>query len=507
MERVALLLLLSLLIGIGEGRKDGGIYDVLGVSRDASRREIRSAYKRLARVWHPDKNKSPQAQEKILEINKAYEVLSGEESRRRYDMTGETDPAHSGSQSHTHNSHGFTFFQTGDGFFHFGGFGHTTQPREDTVTTHYFENVVLPESSSRLWLLYFFGDFCFQCGEVSKIWDELKTELESNGIGMGSVHGSRQYDVTSHCNVDRIPAIVAVVNRRVSHYYGRLQARNIRSFVKNALPSWIITELTAEGVEAFITESISRNRPRLILFSPHPTPSLLYKAVAFSNQLVADFGFVVTDRPSGKGLGVLQRYGVSQRSKKLLVFKEYPHPAAVLEGSEVTGEVLRSLMKGLSLHLPRLTSEQALDSTCGSNGRFCLILVVKGSEAYNDTITSAFRRQAIQLSASSQSGPRFSLAYIDRSRQRQFIDSFPGTNGSRESCENGQEPRDVILLRRKTSFHSSYNWFSGYCGSNVDFDNLLDFAGLTSFKTTTKLAPNLLDEFAPVIKLRHNSVN
>ena len=74
MERVALLLLLSLLIGLGEGRKDGGIYDVLGVSSDASQREIRSAYKRLARVWHPDKNKSPQAQEKILEINKAYEV-------------------------------------------------------------------------------------------------------------------------------------------------------------------------------------------------------------------------------------------------------------------------------------------------------------------------------------------------------------------------------------------------------------------------------------------------
>jgi DnaJ family protein C protein 16 len=334
MERVALLLLLSLLIGLGEGRKDGGIYDVLGVSSDASQREIRSAYKRLARVWHPDKNKSPQAQEKILEINKAYEVLSGEESRRRYDMTGETDPTHSGSHSHAHNSHGF--FQTGDGFFHFGGFGQATQPREDTITTHYFKNVVLPESSSRLWLLYFFGDFCFQCEEVSRIWDELKTELESNGVGMASVHGSRQYDVTSHCNIDRIPAIVAVVNRRVSHYRGHLQARNIRSFVKNALPSWIIIELTAEGVEAFITESVSRNRPRLVLFSPHPTPSLVYNAVAFSNQLVTDFGFITTYKPSGKGLGVLQRYGVSQRSKKLLVFKEYPHPAAVLEVNKMT---------------------------------------------------------------------------------------------------------------------------------------------------------------------------
>jgi hypothetical protein len=161
-------------------------------------------------------------------------------------------------------------------------------------------------------------------------------ELESNGVGMASVHGSRQYDVTSHCNIDRIPAIVAVVNRRVSHYRGHLQARNIRSFVKNALPSWIIIELTAEGVEAFITESVSRNRPRLVLFSPHPTPSLVYNAVAFSNQLVTDFGFITTYKPSGKGLGVLQRYGVSQRSKKLLVFKEYPHPAAVLEVNKMT---------------------------------------------------------------------------------------------------------------------------------------------------------------------------
>ena len=75
MEAVAIFFLLLSLLAGGEGRKeDGSQYDVLGVSRDASQREIRSAYKRLARVWHPDKNRSPQAQEKILEINKAYEV-------------------------------------------------------------------------------------------------------------------------------------------------------------------------------------------------------------------------------------------------------------------------------------------------------------------------------------------------------------------------------------------------------------------------------------------------
>ena len=93
-------------------------------------------------------------------------------------MTGEVDPARSGSQSYsTHNSHGFTFFQSGNGFFHFGGFGGAQPLREDTITKHYFKTVVLPQSRRKVWLLYFFGEFCFQCGEVSRVWDELKTVL------------------------------------------------------------------------------------------------------------------------------------------------------------------------------------------------------------------------------------------------------------------------------------------------------------------------------------------
>ena len=68
-----LLLMMALSLSV-QGRGDGSLYDVLGVSRDASQREIRSAHRRVARQWHPDKNKSPEAQEKIMEINKAYEV-------------------------------------------------------------------------------------------------------------------------------------------------------------------------------------------------------------------------------------------------------------------------------------------------------------------------------------------------------------------------------------------------------------------------------------------------
>ena len=60
-------------------------YDVLGVSRQATGQEIKKAYKKLAREWHPDKNRSPDAEAKFVEINKAYEILTDDDKRRDYD--------------------------------------------------------------------------------------------------------------------------------------------------------------------------------------------------------------------------------------------------------------------------------------------------------------------------------------------------------------------------------------------------------------------------------------
>ncbi|MCS7246300.1 MAG: DnaJ domain-containing protein [Thermomicrobium sp.] len=63
-------------------------YKILGVPRDADQETIRKAYLRLARKYHPDVNKSPQAEEKFKEINEAYEVLRDPEKRARYDRFG-----------------------------------------------------------------------------------------------------------------------------------------------------------------------------------------------------------------------------------------------------------------------------------------------------------------------------------------------------------------------------------------------------------------------------------
>lgn len=63
-------------------------YEVLGVSRQASKDDIKNAYRKLALQYHPDRNKSLDAAEKFKEISEAYAVLSDEEKRSQYDQFG-----------------------------------------------------------------------------------------------------------------------------------------------------------------------------------------------------------------------------------------------------------------------------------------------------------------------------------------------------------------------------------------------------------------------------------
>lgn len=94
-------------------------YDILGVSRDASKDDIKRAYRRLARKYHPDVNKEVGAEERFKEINRAYEVLSEPETRERYDRFGEAGVSGGAQGFDYENMGGFAdIFET-----IFGGFG------------------------------------------------------------------------------------------------------------------------------------------------------------------------------------------------------------------------------------------------------------------------------------------------------------------------------------------------------------------------------------------------
>ncbi len=87
-------------------------YEVLGIARGASAADIKTSYRRLARQFHPDINKEPEAEKRFKEINEAYEVLGDEHKRATYDRFG-----HAGLQGGAAGAGGFS------GFAGFGDLG------------------------------------------------------------------------------------------------------------------------------------------------------------------------------------------------------------------------------------------------------------------------------------------------------------------------------------------------------------------------------------------------
>ncbi len=92
-------------------------YGILGVSKSASDNEIKSSYRKLARQYHPDVNKTPEAAQKFKEVSKAYQILSDPSKRQTYDQFGSSafEPGAGGFG-------GGNPFSGGQGGF--GGFGY-----------------------------------------------------------------------------------------------------------------------------------------------------------------------------------------------------------------------------------------------------------------------------------------------------------------------------------------------------------------------------------------------
>ncbi|KAH7546409.1 chaperone protein dnaJ 49 [Ziziphus jujuba] len=119
---------------VREIKKKKDYYEILGLEKSCSVEEVRKAYRKLSLKVHPDKNKAPGAEEAFKAVSKAFQCLSNEESRKKYDLVGSDEPVY--ERRAANRGHGFNGYYEADidadeifrNFF-FGGMAPATQFR------------------------------------------------------------------------------------------------------------------------------------------------------------------------------------------------------------------------------------------------------------------------------------------------------------------------------------------------------------------------------------------
>lgn len=94
-------------------KKTKDFYEILGVERSCTVEDVRKSYRKLSLKVHPDKNKAPGAEEAFKAVSKAFQCLSNDESRKKYDITGSDEPVYQ-PRTHTRAARGFNGFYDSD---------------------------------------------------------------------------------------------------------------------------------------------------------------------------------------------------------------------------------------------------------------------------------------------------------------------------------------------------------------------------------------------------------
>ncbi|KAH8869331.1 DnaJ likeubfamily C member 16 [Schistosoma japonicum] len=380
--KITLLILVALLVGYTVC----DYYDVLGVSRSASPLEIKTAYRKLAKKWHPDKNPTDNANKRFIEINEAYEVvLSNPKKRHEYDTFGRV---HSDGSSpppgHFPHRHEFVHSAFEELFDFFPGFSRAPQFSVNVVNIDFrsYRLTHLPRSRTVPLFIFGYSDFCFPCRQVRPIWSQLADELTSLGVTVASVNLEHDSALRDELRVFHVPSITYYSRGDFSHnsLIDALRSAIMKSNPSHskALPTFLSTTIDTPLIQSISDYDtfISTfhygwrrdSRPRMLLIKPLTLPPLRYCLAAFraADHLAA--GYINSE--AGNNYDLVKKFNVNPNEETLLIYHEDSGiPVYRQSAAKLLPTALDNAMLAYSqLQVPRIYSRARLLDLCPTDG-------------------------------------------------------------------------------------------------------------------------------------------
>ncbi|XP_001603228.1 dnaJ homolog subfamily C member 16 [Nasonia vitripennis] len=467
---ISLVFVMQLLPLASASERLGNPYHILGVSRHATLKEIRKAYKLLAKEWHPDKNGHPEAADKFVEITEAYELLSDPERRRKFDNHGITEEGLPGRDRTFRQKREFNMPDPFEELYS-GNFQFHYQSRdislfhEMSISYRAYENIYVSKSYRAPILILFYSDWCFTCLKVEKTWRRLIHELEPLGVNLVTVHAERDSALARKLSVHSLPCLAVTVDGRASIYKESLfSAPKIVEFLRSKLPYRLLYNINKDNVDSFLSGWMD-NKIRALIFQNRETPRLRYLLIALHHRDRVVFGFVQTGIRETEE--ITSKYKVSEDLDTLLLFNEnLEKPVASISMQDIPNEMMQNVIgSNKFLILPRLSNQAMLDSICPKDWprpqkRLCAVLISQNSPE-DDLARNKFREAALSAPYSSE---RVRYTYVFKETQPQFISALSAGEGS---------PLDplhhIVIIWRRDSSHINYEWFSaGWTEATTD---------------------------------------
>ncbi|EGV96885.1 dnaJ homolog subfamily C member 16 [Cricetulus griseus] len=480
-------------------------YRVLGVSRTASQADIKKAYKKLAREWHPDKNKDPGAEDKFIQISKAYEILSNEEKRTNYDHYGDAgeNQGYPKQQREYRFRHFHDNFYFEESFFHFPFNSERRDSTDEKYLLHFshYVNEVVPDSFKKPYLIKITSDWCFSCIHIEPVWKEVVQELEGLGVGIGVVHAGYERRLAHHLGAHSTPSILGIINGKISFFHNAVVHENLRQFVESLLPGNLVEKVTNKNYVRFLSGWQQENKPHALLFGQTPAVPLLYKLTAFAYKDYMTFGYVYMGL---RGVEEMTRqYNVNVHAPTMLIFKEHINkPADVIQARGLKKQVIEDFItQNKYLLAARLTSQRLFHELCPvkrshRQRKYCVVLLT----AETNKLSKPFEAFLSFALANTQDTVRF--VHVYSTRQQEFastllpdVEAFQGKSGV------------SILERRNTAGRVVFKTLDDpWTGSEDDKFILLGYLDQLrkdpAFLSSEAVLPDLTDELAPVFFLR-----